>query len=236
MLEIIHSIPSECSRCGSDNISGSLSIIEGHGNTVTCNACGTWMVLPDEEDDEVQHELDFGPVDITASFGKCPHCCSVGAIMEYGGEEVCQNCGLDPSMVDYDSRQIAHLWKEGSTIRKFLSKGRAMPQHNLGVFFRNFCGPHCSYAEDCDQGTGQFRQCYAESKSDILAITSPQLLQIEDSMGKKSRQKNRKRKQKEAEQRKKSAFVCATGGWFEKYMRRSSDETTRTEGSESTGS
>jgi hypothetical protein len=238
MLELIHSIPDRCVRCQSDNLSGKPLIDDGN-TLITCNACGTWMAIPEQEGEETD-EIELGYAEVSASFQTCPHCKNVDAITVYGGEEVCQNCGLDPNKEDYPSEEIAHLWKEGSSIRGFLERGRCRPTSNIGTFFRKFCGPHCTYAEDCPQDTKQFQTCYSESRNDVLRITSPHLLQIEDEfdMGKR-RQKNRRRKQraaqKEAEQRKTSVFVCRTGGWLERYLR-INHETSRKEGASATGS
>ena len=229
MLEIIHSIPKECVQCGSDNIWGRDLAEQGLGNTLICQSCSKIMILPEEDDEEIVPSVEV-----------CPHCSCVDTLMEYGNEEVCQECGLDPTVLDYPSESIAHLWKEGSTIRRALEKGRGRAGGNVGTFFRNFCGPHCSLSDNCAQSSAQMRICYGESKSEILKIIAPHLIQPEDFMSRKRRKKKGGGNKKNSQNTNKveSLFTCAANGWYEKYTKesmRESNETICEEGHSDTG-
>jgi hypothetical protein len=228
MMEAIHSIPTKCSRCESKNLWGADEVSFGYDDSIRCNACGHIMVVVDWVDPTELEGEDFGipPVD------DCPHCHSVDTIMVFGDQEVCQSCHLDPTVLDYASPEIAHLWKEGSSMRRWLTNGRARAGAPLGTFFRNFCGPHCAYAEDCDQDAAQMKICFKELKPEVLAIISPHLPQPEDDMSKRSKRRKKKEKSKE---NMRSLFICAPKGWFKKYMRES-DETICEERSASEGS
>jgi hypothetical protein len=203
-------------------------------NTVLCNYCGIIMVMQDEE--EVSEEDDTDDVVVSASFVACPHCKTVNEVQIAGGEEWCAGCGLDPSVVDYPSEQLASLWKPGSGIRDSMERGIPKTSTRMYRFLTNFCGPHCSYAESCPQSTRNFATCFRE---EVLEGEDPQLLQIvEDDVGKRSSKRQRRRERREAEERMrkekaKAVLACAGSGW---YKRKYSSETQDPQGPAHTGS
>ncbi len=216
MLRVIHSIPDRCVSCQSENVSGISLALQGDGDTIVCNSCGVWMVMDDPPAAEAEG-ADRG----TSSFCRCRHCSSVDAIVEYGGAEICQICGLDPEVAEYSSQDIAHLWKKGSTIRTFLTKNRCSPNSNWGTFLRNFCGPHCEFSDQCTQKAAQFTICFAEHREDIQAILTGQPVKHVEPVQLPQLPKEPATKT--------SLFMCAAGGWFEKYMKRRSHEGIHTE-------
>lgn len=148
-----------CSSCQSSNI----SVASDYGESYNvCHGCGTLF------SSEAASEIE-------AVVTKCPHCESVDAIVDYGGSELCNICGLDPNVEEYSSSEIAHLWKkrgpehaeEDNLIREVMVHTgplKFLPDSNIGKFLRSFCGPHCPYNESCPQTTKNFSRCYQEEK------------------------------------------------------------------------
>jgi hypothetical protein len=106
--------------------------------------------------------------------------------MEYGGEEFCKHCSLDPNVQDYPAEEIAHLWKENhneKSIREVMLRGLGQfrPGSNIGIFLRENCGPHCEAADECSQTTKDFSACYSVEKAATL------------NMGRKKKGKNKKK-------------------------------------------
>lgn len=220
MLEIIHSIPEECVQCGSKDLSGLPCVSTGFGNTIICQTCSKIMIVVDEEEE----------TDTEASVEVCPHCSCIDTLMVYGDEDICRECGLDPTVPDYPSEDIAHLWREGSAVRRALEKGRGRVGGKIGTFFRNFCGPHCSLSDNCGQSSSQMRICYSEARPEILKIIDPYLIQPEDFMSRRRSKKKGGGNKKSSKSTKKveSLFTCAANGWYEKYMKESMRESNET--------
>jgi hypothetical protein len=86
------------------------------------------------------------------------------------------------------------------------------PGTGVGDFLRNYCGPHCHYANSCPQTTGNFAHCYNEERT---------------SQGGEMSRRRRKKKNPESVERKAAkaayrklhsrAWLFAPGsGWFVK--------------------
>jgi hypothetical protein len=186
-------------------------------NTLLCNHCGIIMVLQDDyEDEEEENDADF---EVSASFLSCPHCRTVNEIQIAEGEEWCGGCGLDPNRTDYPVQELAHLWKEGSGIRETMERG--IPKTTMNRMYRfltNLCGPHCSFAKNCPQSTGNFTKCFRE---EVIESDDPELLHIEGvdvGRGKRKRSRNERKKEKERirKEKERAVLVCAGSGWYEK--------------------
>lgn len=202
-----HSAPRQCPDCGSEKIGETLNIIENGENSLLCHDCGIWMQLAEGEQP-----------DLTASLYLCPHCRTVGAFEEMGGEEWCNGCGLDPNVENYSASTLSHLWKKESGIQGLLQRETSLvdPDRNLGKFLRTYCGPHCSFAGSCPQEIGNLITCYREEYPN-----KP----IGVDMGRKSKKARKQRKlerrlEQEAISRasKKALVQCASEGWFEKVL------------------
>ncbi len=234
MIRIIHSIPDRCPDCGSENLSGKeqMSLLEG-SNTLYCEGCGIYMILQEEEEEpEESHEHE-----LAASFQACPHCCTVNEFIIAEGAEWCNGCGLDPNLTLLPPKDLAHLWKEGSGIRRMMTNGR--PPYRTGwmyKFLTSSCGPHCLYESQCPQSVKNFTLCYKEEREDEGGAN---LLQIEGTeMGRgRKRRKGRKERKKERERtykdKERATLACSSSGWYnEKYR----NETENPQKSTHTGS
>ncbi len=186
-------------------------------NTLICNSCGIIMVLEEPLDDEEEPDADF---EVSASFVSCPHCRTIDEIQVGGGEEWCSACGLDPNCTNYPPERLAHLWKQGSEIQESMKRGT--PKNSMSRLYRfltNFCGPHCSLAQNCPQEIGNFVKCFHE---EVLESDDPDLLHVERSAmgkGKKKRRRRAERKQEQERIRKekeRAVLVCAGSGWYNK--------------------
>ena len=217
MLRIIHSIPKQCPDCGSENLGGEKMLLWEESNTLLCHVCGIIMVLEEPYDDD-EEQLESGdPVEISSSLLSCPHCCAVDEIQVAEGEEWCSACGLDPNRTDIPVEELAHLWKEGSGIQQAMKKG--IPKITLSRMYRfltNRCGPHCSVAQFCSQGSGEFVDCIQE---EVVKSKDHDLLHIEgDKVSKGKRKRNRKAKKKEEErirkEKERAVLVCSSSGWY----------------------
>lgn len=203
----IHSAPRQCPECGSEKLGGLSNVIENGGNSMLCHDCGVWMQIGGDTQ-----------LELTASVFICPHCKTADAIEEMAGEEWCNGCGLDPSIDAYSTPALSHLWKDKSDIRRIMQRDITLlsPIHNLGKFLRTYCGPHCAYASDCPQSTGNLVTCYKEEFPNTP---------LGGDMSKKSRKARKQRKQERRQEReaisrasKKALVKCASSGWFEKVL------------------
>lgn len=230
MLRIIHSIPDECVGCGApkEKLGGRiLSDDDYAGNLVFCHACGIFMAIQDQDEEE-----EYADLELAASFVSCPHCKTLNDMQVAGGDEWCSACGLDPSILDYSTEQLASLWKEDSGIRNFMERGIPRPATRMYRFLTTLCGPHCTFAEDCPQSTGNFSTCLKEE-----AEGDPMLLKGETNVGsKKKRKKERKLERERIDKEKKKAVVeFSPSGWYAKVMKHH-DETEDPPKSTHTGS
>ena len=91
------SVPLGCRECGSECIQETTDYGE---NFLICHDCE--VLIPAEV--ETLTEL-------TASIVHCPHCESIDEITVWGGEEVCNSCGLDPSDPEPTAHALSPLWK-----------------------------------------------------------------------------------------------------------------------------
>ncbi len=202
-------VPSGCPDCGSECIQKC-----GDGGHQVCHDCGSMF----EDDDAIWKERE-----ITASIMKCPHCESVDAIITYGGEEQCKNCGLDPNNENIPTADLAHLWKartpemdDENLIQEIMlipnanGEARFAASSNIGNFLRTICGPHCSYASVCPQTTKNFSRCYREERATEG-----------DDMSKRGRGKNKAEKARRKEERKvwnqlhsRAWLFAPPEGWF----------------------
>lgn len=206
------SAPKWCPECSSQNLGGMTNVVENGGNSMLCHDCGLWIRIYPSTEEEADAEL-------VASLTVCPHCTTVNEIRIEGGEEWCSGCGLDPSIQDYSSPALSHLWKKGSGIQGFMQ--RALPMvaqdHGMGQFLRTMCGPHCSFADACPQAIGNFIVCYREEY--------PTAKDCEDMSKKKSKKARKESRQERRAQmeaikkaKQKALIMCADSGWFEKVM------------------
>jgi hypothetical protein len=148
MIRAIPSTRDTCINCGSHDLDAPG---ETFTNTTTCNDCGVWMVVQQEEDPEESQ--------VVASYVTCPHCRTLDEIRSAGADEWCSNCTLDPNRVNYSSKELARLWLPGSGIRKFMEKDSPRVSSPLYRFLTRYCGPHCSVSEECTQSTEDFVRC-----------------------------------------------------------------------------
>jgi len=173
------------------------------------------MVLQEPYDDEEEPEEE-----VSASFVSCPHCCTVNEIQIAEGNEWCSGCGLDPNEENPSPEDLSHLWKLGSGIRETMERG--IPKTTLTRLYRfltNYCGPHCSFAEDCPQSTGNFAKCYRE---EVLESEDPDLLHIgESEVGKRKRSRKARKKEKERirKEKEKAVLQCAPSGWYAQNLK-----------------
>lgn len=197
--------PIECKLCSSPKVGANLDFTVGEGGeTFLCHECNTYMVL----------EI---PVHITARVNnrKCQHCETIGEITTEGGEEWCVACGLDPSE-ELESTDISILWKPNSEIRRILNEGKSGldPEKRMGKFLRTLCGPHCNFANQCDQTVKNLVTCFQEYRRGYEG---------EDEMSKKSRKRCREEKARQhlstyKEKPKQARVQCAKSGWFERHI------------------
>jgi hypothetical protein len=202
------SVPSGCKSCGSECVYPDMMT----GEMIICHDCGELSEIED-------------PRELTAHVMKCPHCESIDAICAYGGEEVCQICGCDPNEEDPDIATLAHLWKartpemdeDEKLIREIMSisnsngEPRFAASSGVGNFLRTLCGPHCSFANECEQTTKNLSRCYREERE-------PE----EDDMSKRHRKgKNKVEKARRKEERKlwnqlhaRAWLFTPPKGWF----------------------
>lgn len=212
MLRIIHSIPDECVNCGGpkEKLEGrTLSKGGETDNLIFCHGCGILMAIQNQEGC-----ADF---ELAASFVTCPHCKTIDEVQVAGGDEWCGGCGLDPSVPDYPTEQLASLWKEGSGIRGFMDRGIPKTTSRMYRFLTTFCGPHCLFADDCPQDTGNFSTCLKEEAED-----NPMLLMGETKVGsqKKKGKRERKLEGKRIEKEKEKAVVeFSPSGWYAKVVK-----------------
>jgi len=181
------------------------------------------MVLQEPYDDEEEpEELEVeDSFEVSASFLSCPHCRTVNEIQVAGGEEWCGGCGLDPNRTEVPPEELAHLWKDGSGIQETMKRG--IPKSTMARLYRfltNFCGPHCCFAEECPQATGNFTKCFRE---EVIESDDPDLLQIQETAMGKNKKKNRKARKREKErirkEKEKAVLQCAPSGWYAKNMK-----------------
>lgn len=202
----IRSAPKQCPECGSKELGGHIDGWELGGCDLLCYDCGLLIQLNADLEEPAE-------VGLSATLHLCPHCSAAGEIVVRGGEEWCRSCGLDPGNPDYPTASLAHLWTEGSGIRRIMEEGRSLlgPKRKLGRLLRTKCGPHCNFGKGCPQETGNLIKCYGEEYP-----TS------ERDMSKKSRRVRRRehRSQRKAIRKNQSSAVllCAGSGWFEKVM------------------
>jgi len=200
-----HSMSLRCRSCTSKKIEKSTDYGEFF---FICHDCGC-LFMPDEDEDE--------GIEITASVASCPHCSSADDFSVYGDQEICDFCGLDPNERDLPAHELAHLWKgrgsdvgEGErTIQETMLEGQAKfsPNSRIGLFLRNFCGPHCSLAHSCPQTTKNFSRCFREEMGPGA-----------DNMGKGRKRKNKSKKDRKRKREETStAWVAVAGkGWYKK--------------------
>lgn len=217
---VIPSVPQQCPECGSEKIGGSLNIAGDDGNTLLCHGCGVWMQIG------LTGEIRVEGLELTAAIFICPHCKTAEAMGEGGGEEWCMGCGLNPNILDYPSPTLSHLWRKDSDIQRIMQKGTRVlrPDGKLGKFLRNYCGPHCPFAKDCPQTTGNLVTCYKEE----CPNTS-----LGGDMGRKSRRRksgnsNKPHKQRKKERRqereailrasRRALMECPKSSWFTKVL------------------
>jgi len=195
--------PSKCKLCNSTKVGATTDFSINDGQAFLCHACGAYMLLQER-------------VHISARSAprKCQHCETLGEITTEGGEEWCGACGLDPSE-ELDSSDISILWKPKSEIRGILSEEKPglAPDKVVGSFLRKFCGPHCSFAEQCDQTVKNLVTCYTEYKRGESG----------SDMSKKSRKRRREERERSQlinyTQKPKQAWLqCAKSGWFERHI------------------
>jgi hypothetical protein len=219
MLRIIHSIPEQCPSCGSENLSGRQMVLFGEDKLIKCDACGITMYLEDSKEPEDNSKAP-------ASYVACPHCGTIDQIIAVEGAEWCEVCGLDPNQLNYPTSELAHLWKEGSGIKAFMSKGRLKPTSRMYRFLVNFCGPHCSFSESCEQTVANYTVCIKEEiedSGDLIPPPPEERHSVSKSKGKKHRKERRRvRKQEEERIRKekeRAVLMCARSGWYDKRYR-----------------
>lgn len=219
MLRIIHSIPDRCVDCGApkEKLGGRLLLEEeGAGNLIFCHECGIFMCLQDQEEEE------YADFELSASFVSCPHCKTVNEIQVAGGDEWCSGCGLDPNTPDYPTEQLASLWKEDSGIRNFMERGIPKTTTRMYRFLTTFCGPHCTFADECPQSTENFSTCLKEE-----AEEDPMLLRGETKVGSKKKRRKRERKlevQRIEREKKKAVIEFSPSGWYAKVMKHNETE------------
>jgi hypothetical protein len=172
----------------------------GGGQTFICHECGGYMILDNKH--------------VSNNYRKCEHCETVGEITTDGGEEWCGSCGLDPSE-EIDTYRLSVLWKEGSEIRRIMNEGKSGlgAGKSVGDFLRNFCGPHCNFADKCDQTVKNLVVCHKEYK----------LNESESEMSKKSRERRKEERARARpntykEKPKQTMVQCAKSGWFERHI------------------
>lgn len=210
--------PSECKLCGSPKVGATTDFTLGNGRTFLCHACGAYMITQEKANHEGSNNLR-----------KCQHCETVGEITLEGGEEWCGTCGLDPSE-EMDTSDLSILWKQGSEIRRLMSEGKSGLDSgkSVGDFLRKFCGPHCNFADKCDQTTKNLVTCHKEYK----------LGESENEMSKKSRKRRREERERSqinpyAEKPKQARLQCAKSGWFERHIENGTYHTKQIGGKES---
>jgi hypothetical protein len=166
-----------------------------------CHDCGTYMIL------DSSHGAN--------SYRKCQHCETVGEITTEAEEERCGSCGLDPSEEMQETSDLSILWKSGSEIRRIMNDDKAGLDagKSVGDFLRNFCGPHCNFADRCDQTVKNLVVCHKEYK----------LNESESEMSKKSRERRKEERERSQlntykEKPKQTRVLCAKFGWFERHI------------------
>jgi uncharacterized protein YbaR (Trm112 family) len=203
----IPSAPQQCPECRSEKLGGLSNVVENGGNSMLCHDCGIWIQIGQPD-----------PFELTASIFICPHCKTIGSLEEMAGAEWCNGCGLDPSIESYSAPALSHLWKKKSDIQRLMQQDTPMlaPDRQLGKFVRTYCGPHCAFAEDCPQETGNLVRCYKEEYPSG---------QIGGDMSKKSKKARKQRRKERREEReavsragRKALVQCAGAGWFEKVL------------------
>ena len=210
MRVVVSSEPEECPKCHSENIGWALH--SGPEEFIVCNSCGT-MIQVEERD-----------TTIATSLIVCPHCTAVGEIAVEGGHEFCVACGLDPNVEDVPSPILAHLFKEGSGIRKILedNSSGARAGRKFGTFLRQSCGPHCSFEKSCPQAVGNMIKCRKEEDSDEEEEMSKHNRRRDMSRQrpeyKLSKKEKKRRRREEALLHKRAVIMCADGGWLSQHM------------------
>ena len=203
----IPSAPRQCPECGSEKLGGLSNVVESGEDSFLCHDCGVWMQISQVEG-----------IEVAAALAVCPHCKTVGEITEGGGEEWCLGCGLNPNIRDYPTPTLSHLWKKDSDIRRLMQRGMRMwdPDSRMGEFLRNYCGPHCAYAEVCGQETGNFVTCFREEFSHNS---------LGEDMSRKSRKARKQREQKQRVEHKaisknhdRALVECPSSSWFMRLL------------------
>lgn len=203
------SAPKQCPDCGSNNLGNPVGLLGSGGASVLCFNCGVFVQL------EPETEKPQG-IGLWVGADVCPHCRFADRIKTWwGGEEWCDHCGLDPSILDYPSEAIAYLWKKGSGIQRAMERQVHLlsSTNRMGRFLRSECGPHCSLSASCPQEVGNFIRCFKEDYP-----TEPP----GEDMSKKSRKARKRGRRLRREAMEKAngpaMLLCAQAGWFEKVM------------------
>lgn len=210
--------PSKCKLCNSTKVGASTDFTLNEGQTFLCHECGAYMLLQPKSH-----------ISSRSGFRKCRHCETAGEITAEGGEEWCGACGLDPGE-ELDSTDISILWKKDSEIRRILEEEKPGLQADrmMGSFVREFCGPHCNFADKCDQTVKNLVTCFREYK----------IGESESEMSKKSRKRRREEKARSqmsnyTEKPKQARFQCAKSGWLERHIVNGTYHTQQVGGKES---
>lgn len=209
MIMVVNSVPHRCPGCKSDNLDQRL--FNDGGNVINCNNCGGIISIQ-----EFRTSSDSAP---------CPHCGTVGDLQVSDGEEWCGYCGLDPSVTEYPSPDLAHLWKDGSEIQRLLnSDAQALQPHlNMGKFVREECGPRCVLATECPQSRQNFILCLQEWREERHGYGEAEMSKrrrkhqrsAANNVCKLSKKERKQAARAAREANKRAYFQCAAGGWFQ---------------------
>ncbi len=205
--------PSKCKYCKSS----AMQVMPGWNGRIICHGCN--RIFDPEE--------SASTLEITASVVHCPHCETVDEIVVHAGEEGCENCGLDPNILDYPIEKLAHLWKQrdgctesgssliGEVMLRTNKNGEPRFTHTsaIGSWLRTTCGPHCAEASDCEQTVKQIFRCRRESKTGSGNTEDDSMSKRRKRGGRGESEKKRKKKEKKLSHSR-AWLLAPSTGWF----------------------